>query len=80
MIWELLAGIQSEPFISQLHQLLQPLALAEPFKPQSESCPQVHSQPPVDPVREVLGEVLQEVERVQWMLRLSPRLRQLHGD
>lgn len=40
----------------------------------------VHSQPPVDPVREVLGEVLQEVERVQWMLRLSPRLRQLHGD
>jgi hypothetical protein len=40
----------------------------------------VHAQPPSDPVREVLREVLQEVERVQWMLRLSPRLRQAHGD
>ncbi|MCH2152127.1 MAG: thioredoxin family protein [Phycisphaerales bacterium] len=36
--------------------------------------------PPEDPVREVLQEVLDEVERVQWMLRLSPRLRELHGE
>jgi hypothetical protein len=36
--------------------------------------------PPADPVREVLREVLDEVERVQLMLRLSARLRQKHGD
>ena len=36
--------------------------------------------PPDDPVREVLQEMLNEVERVQWMLRLSPRLRELHGE
>ena len=36
--------------------------------------------PPDDPVREVLREMLEEVERVQWMLRLSPRLRELHGE
>jgi len=40
----------------------------------------VHAPPPANPVREVLAEVLDEVERVQWLLRLSPRLRQLHGD
>ena len=36
--------------------------------------------PPADPVREVLREVLDMFERVQLMLRTSPRLRQLHGD
>ena len=36
--------------------------------------------PPDDPVREVLQEMLDEVERVQWMLRLSPRLRERYGD
>ena len=36
--------------------------------------------PPVDPVREVLGEVLREFERVHLLLRLSTRLRQKHGD
>lgn len=36
--------------------------------------------PPADPVREVLREVLELVERAQLLLRLSPRLRQLHGD
>ncbi len=36
--------------------------------------------PPADPVREVLREVLDMFERVQLILRLSPRLRQLHGD
>ncbi|MEE3002300.1 MAG: thioredoxin family protein [Planctomycetota bacterium] len=40
----------------------------------------VIAQPSDDPVREVLGEMLDEVERVQWLLRLSPRLRELHGD
>ena len=36
--------------------------------------------PPADPVREVLGEVLAEFERVNLLLRTSTRLRQLHGD
>jgi hypothetical protein len=40
----------------------------------------VHAPPPEDPVREVLREVLDEFERVQLLLRLSPRLREKHGD
>ncbi len=36
--------------------------------------------PPADPVREVLSEMLAEVERVQLLLRLSTRLREKHGD
>ncbi len=40
----------------------------------------VNATSPEDPVREVLQEVLDEVERVQLLLRLSPRLRQRHGD
>ncbi|MHC4415989.1 MAG: thioredoxin family protein [Planctomycetota bacterium] len=40
----------------------------------------VHAQPPDDPVREVLREVLDIFERAQLLLRLSPRLRQVHGD
>ena len=40
----------------------------------------VHAAPPADPIRTVGLEVLNEVERVQWLLQLSPRLRQLHGD
>ncbi len=36
--------------------------------------------PPADPVREVLREVLDEFERVQLLLRLSGRLREKHGD
>jgi hypothetical protein len=40
----------------------------------------VHAPPPDDPVREVLQEVLDELERVQLMLRLSPRLREKHND
>ena len=36
--------------------------------------------PPEDPVREVLHEVLEMFERVQLMLRLSPRLCEKHGD
>jgi hypothetical protein len=40
----------------------------------------VHAPTPADPVRTVLQEVLDLFERVQLMLRLSPRLRQKHGD
>ena len=36
--------------------------------------------PPDDPVRTVLGEVLDEFERVHLLLRLSSRLRAKHGD
>ena len=36
--------------------------------------------PPADPVREVLAEMLAEFERVHLLLRMSPRLRQKHGD
>ena len=36
--------------------------------------------PPGDPVREVLREVLDLFERVQLLVRLSPRLREKHGD
>jgi len=35
---------------------------------------------PVDETAAVLQEWLDEFERVQWMLRLSPRLRQRHSD
>jgi hypothetical protein len=40
----------------------------------------VHAPPPADPVRQVLTEVLDEVERVQLMLRFSARLREKHAD
>ncbi len=36
--------------------------------------------PPENPVREVLSEVLDEMERVQLLLRVSRRLRDRHGD
>lgn len=35
---------------------------------------------PTDETAAVMQEWLDEFERVQWMLRLSPRLRQRHGD
>jgi hypothetical protein len=35
---------------------------------------------PADETAAVMQEWLNEFERVQWMLRLSPRLRQKHGD
>jgi hypothetical protein len=35
----------------------------------------------IDPLLlQVTQDWLDEFERVQWLLRLSPRLRQLHGD
>jgi hypothetical protein len=35
---------------------------------------------PGDPLGQVTQDWLNEFERVQWLLRLSPRLRHLHGD
>ncbi len=40
----------------------------------------VFAPPPADPVRTVLDEVLVEFERVHLLLRVSPRLREEHGD
>ena len=40
----------------------------------------VWAEAPADPVRAVLGEVLDEFERVHLLLRLSTRLRRQHGD
>ncbi len=40
----------------------------------------VHAPPPDDPVRTVLQEMLDEVERAHLILRTSPRLREKHGD
>ena len=37
-------------------------------------------EPPDDPVREVLGEMMDEFERVHLLLRLSPRMRAKHDD
>ncbi len=45
-----------------------------------EAAAVVLAEPPADPVRKVLGEVLDEFERVQLLLRLSPRLREKYGD
>jgi thiol-disulfide isomerase/thioredoxin len=36
--------------------------------------------PVVDPLAEAVADWLREFERVQWVLRLSPRLRRLHQD
>ncbi len=44
-----------------------------------DQCP-VLAEPPADPVREVLHEMIDEFERVHLMLRTSPRLRKLHND
>jgi thiol-disulfide isomerase/thioredoxin len=40
----------------------------------------VLAEPTADPVRAVLQEVLNEFERTQLLLRLSPRLREKHAD
>ncbi len=44
------------------------------------SCELPWVQIPADESAAVLQEWLNEFERVQWMLRLSPKLRQKHGD
>jgi len=44
------------------------------------SCELPWAEIPADESAAVLQEWLNEFERVQWMLRLSPRLRQKHGD
>jgi len=40
----------------------------------------VHGEPPADPDREVLAEMLEVAERAHLILRTSTRLRALHGD
>jgi len=40
----------------------------------------VLADPPADPVRQVLNEVMDEFERTQLLLRISPRMREIHGD
>ena len=40
----------------------------------------VLAEAPADPVREVLSEMIDEFERVNLLLRISPRLREKHGD
>ena len=44
------------------------------------SCPTGLIPPPDDVLRQAADEWLDEFERAQWILRLSPRLRQKHGD
>jgi thiol-disulfide isomerase/thioredoxin len=44
------------------------------------SCELPWAEIPADETAAVMQEWLDEFERVQWMLRLSPRLRQKHGD
>src|SRR5205085_5905249 len=44
------------------------------------ACPTGLVLPPEEEVAATLQDWLGEVERVQWMLRLSARLRQKHGD
>ncbi|MFM8282796.1 MAG: thioredoxin family protein [Planctomycetaceae bacterium] len=44
------------------------------------SCPTGLAPPAADTLAVVTGEWLEQFERVQWLLRLSGRLRQLHGD
>lgn len=44
------------------------------------ACPLPSFAHPADEISTMVGEWLNEFERVQWILRLSPHLRQLHGD
>lgn len=44
------------------------------------SCPLGVAAPPPEEMAETLQEWLNELERIQIMLRISPRLRQKHGD
>lgn len=44
------------------------------------ACPTGLAPPPADELAQVVAEWLGEFERVQLLLRLSPRLRQRHGD
>ena len=44
------------------------------------NCPLPGAPIPTDELRATLGDWLNEIERLQLLLRLSPRLRQKHGD
>ena len=51
--------------------------MAQMFGP---SCPSGLTLPADEDLAAVVQDWLDEFERVQWLLRISPRLRQLHGD
>jgi hypothetical protein len=44
------------------------------------SCPTGIMPPDQNELNDTLQDWLDEVERIQWMLRLSPRLRKKYGD
>jgi hypothetical protein len=44
------------------------------------ACPTGLAEPPADETAACIQEWLEQVERAQLILRLSPRLRELHGD
>jgi hypothetical protein len=44
------------------------------------ACPVPFADPPEDETASVTADWIAECERVQWILRLSPRLRERHGD
>ncbi|HTW93931.1 MAG TPA: thioredoxin family protein [Tepidisphaeraceae bacterium] len=46
----------------------------------AEACSTAIFLPPQEELAATLADWLNEIERVQWMLRLSARLRKLHGD
>jgi hypothetical protein len=51
--------------------------MAQMFGP---SCPSGLTLPAGEDLAAVVQDWLDEFERVQWLLRISPRLRQSHGD
>ena len=44
------------------------------------SCPTGIVLPPTEEIAATLQDWVNEIERVQWMLRISPRLRKKHND
>ena len=55
-------------------------SMARKMLPADEAAAVVLAEAPADPVRAVLDECLDELERVHLLLRLSSRLREKHGD
>jgi hypothetical protein len=62
----------SERTLSKYRQMMRDQA--------GDSCPTGIAMPGDSLLVQVTQDWLHEFERVQWLLRLSPRLRQLHGD
>jgi hypothetical protein len=66
------AGRYGERTLSKYRQMMRDQA--------GDSCPTGIVLPGDSLLSQVTQDWLNEFERVQWLLRLSPRLRQLHGD